>query len=1007
MTVAACPPIDQLHALSLGQLPETQSDLLFTHLQDCESCRGEMDTLSDIEDSLVTALREPVEPNAYETEGGCQSAAAKALGALAGWNYPDSSLSLPLPRKIGEYELVRPLGRGGMGTVFLAQHTKLGRQVAVKLLADHRLGDPRMKERFEAEMRAVGQLSHPNIVTAHDAREVDGTAVLVTEFIHGFDLGQIVQRLGKLSVANACEIIRQVAVALEYTGQQGFVHRDVKPSNIMLSFDGEVKLLDLGLARLSKAPTVPMDGVHSSENTIAGQVVGTADYVAPEQVNDSRSVDVRADIYALGCTLFKLLTGEAPFANLIPQSAISKLQAHVSEVPPRLRDQLPDVPPALDQLVDSMMSKSPGARPQTPISVAEKLGAWSSGHDLRQLVVAASSADEVSSAGESLAESNQPQPAGFFQHRIPGWVAMACCIMGLVLGLSLGIIITIVNPDGTRTEIRTADGAQVEIGDASAISETSTHAALDADRLSLVVLVNPDSERAPNVSPSKRERLRDALQRRPSNEIVAEQQTRWYPIAKDLEVPIDAWNNGTRYTLGATDPEHYVSWQEILDNVTKVHVNERSETPELHIEFKPPLGEKLRRLSTANKRNRLAIVIDGKIFSAPYITDTIGARVALTGNYTLEQLNELKSVLERGQNNPVPQPPTSATTFSPLAIASLCMELPKEQLSSATVELGNLFADSPNSKRFETAYGVWHLISPSCTAPVTIQIGSDTFALLTSEPGGVVGWDKLFAETAANFRPAKSGKVAVQLGFSPRLAASMSQLTRQRVRQRLAIILDDQIVSTPMILSEKSTQIDLRLSGAQAEFLGAWLNGNPTDKLPGLPQYRRNPPNASTSTQPLRGVWEIDSLSDGGQTAVRDAATPTAILMQGEWAAFVYGEPAAEDMKLGRFEVAGEKLVFERDGQITRGIFRFLQRDELEVCLNENGTEIPTAFESKPNSPNDLLIKLRRVSIPTSETERTRWTERPFNAFVWKAYQSFQEQIAQNASPKLDGQTVN
>ena len=216
-----------------------------------------------------------------------------------------------------------------MGSVFLARHTKLGREVALKVLASHRLADKRMRERFEAEMRAVGRLSHPHIVTAHDAREVDGTAVLVTEYIDGLDLGQLVARTGPLEIADACEIIRTVAVALQYTSGQGFVHRDVKPSNIMLSWSGDVKLLDLGLARLQ-------DDRHKEvEITGTGQAMGTADYVAPEQVADSRSVDVRADIYSLGCTLFKILTGRAPFADLQHTTAFAKMTAHVVDTATR------------------------------------------------------------------------------------------------------------------------------------------------------------------------------------------------------------------------------------------------------------------------------------------------------------------------------------------------------------------------------------------------------------------------------------------------------------------------------------------------------------------------------------------------------------------------------------------------------------------------------------------------------------------------------------------------
>ena len=331
-----CPSTDQLRAFSLGQLPEQQGDELFRHLQNCQSCRAELETIGDSEDVLITSLRTPDALADFDREPNCQVAVARALGALAAAGEIPTSADIDrLPESLGEYAIIRPLGAGGMGSVYLARHTKLGREVALKVLAGHRLADPRMQERFEAEMRAIGRLSHPNIVTAHDAREVDGTAVLVTEYIDGFDLGALVARTGPLSIADACQIISKVAVALQYTSNQGFVHRDVKPSNIMLSAAGEVKLLDLGLARLQY-------GRHDgAEITGTGQAMGTADYVAPEQVSDSRSVDVRADIYSLGCTLFQLLTGRAPFADQQHLTAFAKMTAHVSTKPPSLRDVIP------------------------------------------------------------------------------------------------------------------------------------------------------------------------------------------------------------------------------------------------------------------------------------------------------------------------------------------------------------------------------------------------------------------------------------------------------------------------------------------------------------------------------------------------------------------------------------------------------------------------------------------------------------------------------------------
>ncbi len=377
-TPTRCPPIQVLQDYVLGRLPDDASDEMFTHVRECEACSAELETIDDGGDSLIGSLHSPDPWVGFADEPACDLAVARLLGTLTTDPAPDPTQP-HLPQRIGVYEILRPLGRGGMGRVYLARHTKLGREVALKVLATHRLGDPRMGQRFEAETRAVGRLSHPNIVTAHDAREVEGTAVLVTEFIDGLDLGMLVNTVGPLRVTDACQIVRMVAVALVYSYEQGFVHRDVKPSNIMLNRSGEVKLLDLGLARLQHGDPDQM------EITGTGQTIGTADYISPEQVTDSRSVDIRGDIYSLGCTLMKLLTCEAPFANDAFPTPFAKMTAHVSASPPRLSEWLPDAEKGLVSLVDSMLEKDPNKRPQSPMQVAERLLAFTEGSDLPRL----------------------------------------------------------------------------------------------------------------------------------------------------------------------------------------------------------------------------------------------------------------------------------------------------------------------------------------------------------------------------------------------------------------------------------------------------------------------------------------------------------------------------------------------------------------------------------------------------------------------------------------------
>jgi serine/threonine protein kinase len=281
-------------------------------------------------------------------------------------------------RHVRDYRLLEKLGEGGMGAVYKALHTRLGKIVALKLLRPARLANPQVVRRFEREMKAVGSLEHPRIVRAFDAGEHDGTHYLVMEHVEGVDLTTLSQCLGPLEVADACELARQCAEGLDHVHRHGLVHRDIKPSNLMLSHAGEVKLLDLGLALLHS------DGL-DAQLTGVGQVMGTPDFLAPEQVDSRRLVDGRADIYALGCTLYTLLTSAAPFDGPQYDTTMKKLIAHASEPPPSLGERRSDVHRGLAALVEQMLAKEPDARPATAAEVTALLATWSQGSDLKRL----------------------------------------------------------------------------------------------------------------------------------------------------------------------------------------------------------------------------------------------------------------------------------------------------------------------------------------------------------------------------------------------------------------------------------------------------------------------------------------------------------------------------------------------------------------------------------------------------------------------------------------------
>jgi serine/threonine protein kinase/DNA-binding beta-propeller fold protein YncE len=268
---------------------------------------------------------------------------------------------------LGQYVLLDRLGEGGMGEVFKARHTRMGRTVAVKVIRRERLAHPDAVRRFEREVRATAALSHPNIVLAYDADEVNGRHILVMEYVEGTDLAQAVLKGGPLPVGRACEYVRQAASGLDHAHRRGLVHRDIKPSNLLLTADGSaVKILDLGLARLA----APGSEAEAGSLTQEGRGMGTPDYLAPEQALGAHGVDIRADLYSLGCTFYYLLTGRVPFPG---ESVAGKLLRHQLDEPEPVERLRPGVPPGVAAVVRRLMAKRPEDRYQTPAEVVAAL----------------------------------------------------------------------------------------------------------------------------------------------------------------------------------------------------------------------------------------------------------------------------------------------------------------------------------------------------------------------------------------------------------------------------------------------------------------------------------------------------------------------------------------------------------------------------------------------------------------------------------------------------------
>ena len=281
---------------------------------------------------------------------------------------PPGDKALEPGTMLGNYKILRLIGRGGMGAVYEAEHCRMRRKVAIKMISQAALQHPEALQRFHREAQAMARLEHPNIVTAHDADQAGDIHFLVMQYVDGDNLSTAVKSRGPLSVAMALRFLMQTARGLEYAHQEGVIHRDIKPSNLVVASNGVVKILDMGLARLEESLTET-----SSANrnlTQAGNIMGTVDFMAPEQALDAKDADQRADIYSLGCTFYYLLTGKTVYPG---DTAMKRIMAHRCDPIPSLRAARPDAPVWLEAVFEKMVAKDKTERYRTMSDVLDSM----------------------------------------------------------------------------------------------------------------------------------------------------------------------------------------------------------------------------------------------------------------------------------------------------------------------------------------------------------------------------------------------------------------------------------------------------------------------------------------------------------------------------------------------------------------------------------------------------------------------------------------------------------
>lgn len=343
-----------------GKLEPDSIDKVAQHIENCATCVDFLE--QSVQDTMIDQLRQ-----AHQSDPD-SSSNSESFEFNQTVHFESTSPVVSIEELFVDhpkYQLLGQIGAGGMGAVFRAQHRLMDRDVAIKVIRPEIVSNREAVARFHNEVRAAAKLAHRNIVAAYDAEQVGSAHILIMEFVVGESLSETIKRKGKLPVTHACNYALQIAQGLKHAHEQGMIHRDIKPQNLMKTPKGIIKILDFGLARIGELND------DEGQLTSTGVMMGTADYIAPEQARNARDADIRSDLYSLGCTFYSMLAGEAPFKKA--RTRVDKVLAHCSESFPSIQDIRSDVPDQVAQMIYKLVAKDPAERYQNPQELIDDL----------------------------------------------------------------------------------------------------------------------------------------------------------------------------------------------------------------------------------------------------------------------------------------------------------------------------------------------------------------------------------------------------------------------------------------------------------------------------------------------------------------------------------------------------------------------------------------------------------------------------------------------------------